>query len=53
MASALDSPRPAPVLELEAEVVEAEVIQDGWDIPPAGVAVKKNPNGSPKYIPAD
>jgi hypothetical protein len=54
LASALDSPpRPAPVLELEAEVVEAEIVQDGWDIPPAGVAVKKNPSGSPKYIPAD
>ena len=54
LASALDSPpRPAPVLELEAEVIEAEIVTEGWDIPPAGVAVKKNPNGSPKWIPAD
>jgi len=54
MASALEDPSPpASMLELEAEVVEAEIIVEGWDIPPAGVAVKKNPNGSPKYIPAD
>ena len=54
MASALEDPSPpAPVLQLEAEIVEAEVVQEGWDIPPAGVAVVKNPNGSPKYIPAE
>ena len=66
LASALDSPpRSAPVLELEAEVVEAELVEDekphqhlqeGWDVPPAGVAVKKNPSKHPtafKWIPAD
>ena len=60
MASALDSPpRPAPVLELVepdsvvATILDAEVITEGWDIPPAGVAVKRNPNPPPKYVPAD
>ena len=60
MASALDSPpRPAPVLELVepdsvvATILDAEVITEGWDTPPAGTAVKKNPNPPPKFIPAD
>lgn len=54
LASALNSPpRSASVLELESEVVEAEIVVDGWDVPPAGVSVKKNPSGSPKWIPAN
>jgi len=45
----------APALEERstAEIIEAEIVEDGWDTPPSGVAVKKNPNPPPKYIPAD
>ena len=56
MASALEDPSPpAPVLELTEpdSVVDAEVVEEGWDTPPAGVAVKRNPNPPPKYVPAD
>ena len=35
------------------EIIEAEIVEEGWDTPPSGVAVKKNPNPPPKYIPAD
>ena len=47
-ATALEAPSPPtpPVLELVAEVVE------GWDQPPAGVKVVKNPVPPPKFIPA-
>ena len=47
-ATALEAPSPPtpPVLELVAEVVE------GWDQPPAGVKVVKNPDPPPKFIPA-
>ena len=48
----------------DAEVVDAEIVfapgQDtevpyveGWDKPPPGVAVKKNPNHPPKYLKVD
>jgi hypothetical protein len=33
---------------LDAEVVEGI---EGWDKPPAGISVKKNPNPPPKYLP--
>ena len=36
-----------------AEIIEAEIVEEGWDTPPSGVAVKKNPNPPPRYIPAD
>ena len=45
----------APELEAAATViVDAEIVQDvkGWDTPPAGVSVKKNPDPPPKFIPA-
>ena len=29
------------------------IVEEGWDTPPSGVAVKKNPNPPPRYIPAD
>ena len=44
-----------PELEAADEVIiDAEVVQEveGWDKPPAGVAVKKNPNPPPKFLPA-
>jgi hypothetical protein len=60
MASALEDPSPpAPVLELVepnslvATILDAEVVEEGWDTPPAGVSVKRNPNPPPKYVPAD
>jgi len=45
----------APAIEERStvEIIEAEIVEDGWDTPPSGVAVKKNPNPPPKYIPAD
>ena len=45
----------APALEERSttEIIEAEIVEDGWDTPPSGVSVKKNPNPPPKYIPAD
>jgi hypothetical protein len=44
---------------VDAEIVEegAEITfapgSDGWDKPPSGVAVKKNPNPPPKYLKVD
>ena len=45
----------APAIEQRSttEIIEAEIVEDGWDTPPSGVSVKKNPNPPPKYIPAD
>ena len=40
-------------LSVVATILDAEVITEGWDTPPAGTAVKKNPNPPPKFIPAD
>ena len=40
---------------LDASVVDAEIVNNasvGWDKPPAGVKVKKNPDPPPKFIPA-
>jgi len=45
----------APELEAaDSVIVDAEIVQEveGWDTPPAGVPVKKNPNPPPKFIPA-
>jgi len=46
----------APELESanQSVIIDAELVQEveGWDTPPAGVAVRMNPNGSPKYLPA-
>jgi hypothetical protein len=33
-------------------IVEAEIVEEGWDVPPAGVSVKINKGSGPKYIPA-
>jgi hypothetical protein len=33
-------------------IVEAEIVEEGWDSPPAGVSVKINKGSGPKYIPA-
>ena len=44
---------PAIAERSTVEIIEAEIVEDGWDTPPSGVAVKKNPNPPPKYVPAD
>ena len=38
----------------EAEIIDASIVEEveGWDKPPAGVKVKKNPDPPPKFIPA-
>lgn len=61
-ATALESPTPptsVPALAAIEDFVEAEIIEDevpseveGWDIPPPGVKVIKNPNAPPKFLPA-
>jgi len=66
-ATALEAPSPPtpPVLELVAEVVplctsddsndhqgDTCPVHEGWDQPPAGVKVVKNPDPPPKFIPA-
>lgn len=39
---------------VSVEVVDAEIVEDvqGWDKPPAGVPVRKNPGAGPKFLPA-
>ena len=51
-ATALESPPPTPtsVPVLDA-VIDAEVVE-GWDIPPPGIKVVKNPDPPPKFLPA-
>ena len=44
---------PAIAERSTVEIIEAEIVEDGWDTQPSGVAVKKNPNPPPKYVPAD
>ena len=44
---------PAIAERSTVEIIEAEIVEEGWDTPPSGVAVKKNPNPPPKYVPAD
>ena len=44
---------PAIAERSTVEIIEAEIVEEGWDTPPSGVAVKKNPNPPPRYIPAD
>ena len=44
---------PAIAERSTVEIIEAEIVEDGWDTPPSGVSVKKNPNPPPKYVPAD
>jgi hypothetical protein len=41
-------------IAIEEQIVDAEIIEEveGWDKPPTGTAVKKNPNPPPKYLPA-
>ena len=65
-ATALESPSPpiaVPVLAavsekqddyltmIEDAVIDAEIVE-GWDVPPPGIKVVKNPNGPPKFLPA-
>jgi len=46
-----------PLTEVEimeaSNVESAELVEEakGWDIPPAGVKVKKNPDPPPRFIP--
>jgi hypothetical protein len=61
-ATALESPSPpiaVPALAAYEEIIEAEVVDDsgkviieGWDVPPPGIKVVKNPNAPPKFLPA-
>ena len=44
---------PAIAERSTVEIIEAEIVEEGWDTPPSGVSVKKNPNPPPKYVPAD
>ena len=49
---------PTNTIELEpvvdAEIIEVtEVATEGWDIPPAGIKVKKNTGTGPRYVKAD
>lgn len=41
-----------PALPPSEEIVEAEVLEEGWDVPPPGVAIRKNPDPPPKWLPA-
>tara|TARA_R110000824_G_scaffold148424_1_gene318169 strand:- start:157 stop:942 length:786 start_codon:yes stop_codon:yes gene_type:complete len=65
-ATALESPSPpiaVPVLAavsekqddyltmIEDAVIDAEIVE-GWDVPPPGIKVVKNPNAPPKFLPA-
>jgi hypothetical protein len=54
-ATALESPTPptsVPVLAVVEDIIEAEVVSEGWDVPPPGIKVIKNPNAPPKFLPA-
>jgi hypothetical protein len=46
-ATSLEAPK---VTEL-SPVIDAEIVEEGWDIPPPGVPVVKNPNPPPKFLP--
>ena len=49
---ALEDTADSPI-ELDA-VVEAEIVEEAWDIPPSGIKVKKNPTSTgPRYVKAD
>jgi hypothetical protein len=49
---------------IEEQIVDAEIVEgaelwdpaieevEGWDVPPPGIAVKKNPDPPPKFLPA-
>ena len=48
----------AQVVSLEAPkvaelgpIIDAEIVEEGWDIPPPGVPVVKNPDPPPKFLP--
>ena len=58
--SSIEPAIPVPIEEMgilmtvqDAEIVEDEITteEEGWDIPPPGVNVKKNPNAPPKWLP--
>ena len=54
-ATALEDPSPpttVPVLSVIEDIIEAEVVETGWDIPPPGIKVVKNHNPPPKFLPA-
>ena len=42
------TPTSVPALSL---VVDAEIVE-GWDLPPVGIKVIKNPDPPPKFLPA-
>jgi hypothetical protein len=46
-ATSLEAPR---IAEL-GPIVDAEIVEEGWDIPPPGISVVRNPNPPPKYVP--
>tara|TARA_B100001146_G_C16179491_1_gene433957 strand:+ start:383 stop:1189 length:807 start_codon:yes stop_codon:yes gene_type:complete len=41
----------AALREHAKEVIEAELIEEGWETPPPNTNVKKNPNPPPKWLP--
>ena len=51
-ATALETPLPTPTSVPALDVViDAEVVE-GWDVPPPGIKVVKNPDPPPKFLPA-
>jgi hypothetical protein len=51
-ATALEAPLPTPTSVPALDVViDAEVVE-GWDVPPPGIKVVKNPDPPPKFLPA-
>jgi len=46
------SPTSVPVLSVVDDIVEAEIVGEGWEVPPPGVKVIKNRNPPPKFLPA-
>ena len=46
-ATTLETPK---VAEL-SPIIDAEIVEEGWDTPPPGIPVVKNPNPPPKFLP--
>jgi hypothetical protein len=55
-ATTLESPSPPMIVPALAAItgdfIEAEIVTEGWDVPPPGIKVVKNPNAPPKFLPA-
>ena len=49
-ATTLEGPE-RPPRSLAPVIEEAEIVEEGWDLPPVGTKVKKNPSPPPKFIP--